>query len=382
MTGQDGHGNHALLLRCLVLFAVSRLVTLLAAGLVGLAHPGVGLVQVLTGTWDAHLYLAVIREGYPHGGPHGDPRQIVPTAAFFPLYPLLIEGFSQLTGASVALAGVFVALAFGAAATVLVAFIARDIGGPTAAVRTAALFCFAPGAVVFSLTYSEGVMITCCAASLLFLMRRRWLAAGVMAALATASRPNAIVVVACCCWCAGVAIARRREWAALVAPLLSPLGVLAYFAFLWKRTGQATYWFTVERVVWHDQVDFGVRNYHDLTHFLGEPLKSPYLFSVGASFVAAVILIVVLSKSHLPAEFNIFAIGIVVIASVSHVVFPNPRFLLTAFPFSIALGIKARETVYFGLLASFAALMALLFVFYAVGSVDLFSHPPLFWVAP
>src|SRR5205807_7473706 len=96
---------------------------------------------------------------------------------------------------------------------------------------------FFPGSIVLTPFYTEGLLIALVLGCLLALLHDRWWTAGVLAALATATRPNAVVIVACCACAAAVAIRRRRDWRPLVAPLLAPTGLLAYFSFLWLRTG-------------------------------------------------------------------------------------------------------------------------------------------------
>src|SRR5439155_14066348 len=188
--GRRPDDTRSLVGHSLLVYGLSRLVTLLAAGLAIMARPGIRLIDVVANTWDAGLYMEVVRHGYPHAGfPIGDPHAFNGTAGFFPLYPGAISLVSRTFGISIQLAGVLISLASGAAVTVLVVLLTRDLFGRAAAKRTAALFCFAPGAFVFSLTYAEGMMMLGAVACLLFLLKRRWILAGAAAAFATAARP-------------------------------------------------------------------------------------------------------------------------------------------------------------------------------------------------
>src|SRR5207302_760700 len=89
------------------------------------------------------------------------------------------------------------------------------LAGRRTARRATLLFCFFPGSIVFSMVYSEGVMIALAAGCLLALQQRRWLLAGVLGGLATAARPNAVVLVVACGWAAVDAVV-RRGWPAPV----------------------------------------------------------------------------------------------------------------------------------------------------------------------
>lgn len=366
----------------LLVYALSRLFTLVAASLLGLVYPEFGMLHVLSTTWDGELYQAVLTEGYPKGGPSIDPRGVVGTAAFFPLYPILIRVTVLFLDISIPTASIVVSVVSGALAVVFVALVARLVAGSAVAERTATLFAFGPGAFVFSLAYSEGVMITFAAACLLFLLRKRWFLAGLAGAFATAARPNAVVLVACCIWAAWHAIRQDRDWRSLFAPLLAPIGGLAYLAFLYLRTGDVAYWFKVQREVWHDQVDFGRHNLQEFLRFVTDPLASPNRVLFGLSIILTAALVTVLVRAKLAVELNIFAFGIVLLALISQVLYPNPRFLLTAFPLTIALASSLRTNPYRLVLVASAAVMPLLLLFYAIGHLEQGNFPVQYFVAP
>ncbi|MBO3096488.1 hypothetical protein [Cellulomonas dongxiuzhuiae] len=55
--------------------------------------------------WDGPFYVAIAEQGYPDAIP--EPGQgHLSTAAFFPLFPLLVRGLSELTGAPVVATGI------------------------------------------------------------------------------------------------------------------------------------------------------------------------------------------------------------------------------------------------------------------------------------
>ena len=367
-----------------LVYLCSRLLTLAAASLLAYVQPELGVLGVLASTWDGGLYQAVLTEGYPDDAPSDDPRGLVGTAAFFPLYPMLIRTAVTFLDVSIPSASLLVSLTFGGLAVVLVALVARLVAGNSVARRTATLFSFGPGAFVFSLAYSEGVMITFAAACLFCLLRRQWFLAGVAGALATAARPNAVVLVACCGWAAWRAVGKDgdRDWRALAAPLLAPLGGLAFLTFLYLRTGEPTYWFMVQREVWHDRIDFGVSNAQRLVALVADPLATPNRVLFGLSVLLTIALVAVLVRARLPAELNILAGGIVLLAVMSNVLYPNPRFLLTAFPLTIALALRLGTPAYSLVLAASAAAMPLLLIFYAIGSAEQANFPLQYFVAP
>jgi Gpi18-like mannosyltransferase len=103
------------------------------------------------------------------------------TLGFLPLYPLAIRGLASVFAVSPLEAAVLISFAGGLKAAVLVQRLAALWWGEQTARRAVAVFCLFPGAVVFSMAYSEGLTLPLVAGCLLALASRRWLAAGVLA---------------------------------------------------------------------------------------------------------------------------------------------------------------------------------------------------------
>lgn len=349
--------------RVLLLYGISRLITLAAAAMAAAVTPNSTIGTVL-GQWDGTWYLAAVEQGYPAKIPEVGGELVQNTTAFFPLYPLAVRAADVVLPGGPGVAGVGVALAFGAVAAVLVAVVASTLAGRAVAERSAALFCFFPGAVVFSLIYSEGAMIAAAAACLLFLHQRRWVAAGIAGAVASASRPTGIVVAAACAWAAMVAIRHRREWRALAAPLIAPLGMLAFFAFLWARTGEADIWFRTQREAWRDRTDFGANTASVALDFITSPFDDGDELVLGLCLIFTIAAVVCLVGSGLPGPVNVYTAGVLLLPLVSAILGPRPRFVLSAFPLFIALAIKVRGRPFLALVVGSAVLMPVLLIYY------------------
>jgi hypothetical protein len=187
--------------------------------------------------WDGVWYIDAALHGYPHAVEHWQS-----TLGFMPLYPALIWLVSHALFTSALVAGLLISLAGGAIATVLVERLARGWWGAAASRRAVLFFCFFPGSIVFSMVYSEGLTVPLVAGCLLALARRRWLAAGLLAGAATAVEPVALAVIPACAAAAWQELRRRgltdrSAWRSLLAPVLSPLGVIGFGLFLWAWTG-------------------------------------------------------------------------------------------------------------------------------------------------
>ena len=228
------------------IFAASRVVCLAAAWLASRMPPNQPLREIL-GKWDGGWYLKVADVGYPSEVPASGAS----THAFVPGYPLLIRAVRTLTGLSTFRAALVVSLLTGLLAMVLLwLLMERVTGSGAAADRTVALVCFFPWAFVFSMTYSEGLLLAAVCACLLWLLSERWVLAGLAAAVAGVCRPNGFVLFVPCAWAAWQAL--RAGWGAgsgsgsglrlrrllpLAAPALAPVGILAFFVFLQVRAG-------------------------------------------------------------------------------------------------------------------------------------------------
>ena len=131
------------------------------------------------------------------------------------------------------------------AAVLLVGVLARRLFDAEVAERAMVLFAVFPGSFVLSFAYAEALLIVLAALCLWCLLEERWLLAGIVAALATATRPNGVALVAACAVAAGIAIYRRRDWWSIVAPLLAPIGFIAFQVWLSAHTGESAPWFRV-----------------------------------------------------------------------------------------------------------------------------------------
>lgn len=222
-------------------------------------------VSGILSDWDGHWYLQLAQHGYPadlRGGAAGAPKG-QSAAGFFPLYSLLVRALHTVLPLSWERSAEFVSVVAGAAFAVVLWQLVRAWCGPEIADRSVVLVCFAPSAFVLSMVYSEGLFLLFAAACLLGLYRRWWVLAGVAALLGAATRPNGITLIACCAVAAGLALRRaHREgrplpWMALAAPLLAPVGFLAFVFYDWNRFGTPTAYWTEQHRGWQQGFDGG-----------------------------------------------------------------------------------------------------------------------------
>jgi 4-amino-4-deoxy-L-arabinose transferase-like glycosyltransferase len=293
------------------------------------------MLRVLT-SWDGAWYYRIIRTGYPGIVPENityfDPQA---RAAFFPVYPMLVRAVDVILPGGDVLAGVTVNFLVGAGGVYVTGLLARDLFGERIAYRTMLLMAFFPGSFVLSFTYSEATLILVAAASLLFLLRRQWVAAGVLAAIGTATRPNGLALVAACAVASFLAIRQRREWRSLIAPILAPLGFIAFQLHLRLKNGEWV-WFRVQREAWDEGTSFGLTAIRNTVEAIQRPLSSPTDLITALSFFGTLVMLWIMWKRRLPWPVMAFVLVVLAMMILPNTVTARPRFLYTAFPLLIS----------------------------------------------
>lgn len=293
------------------------------------------ITNVLT-SWDGLWYIDIIRFGYPRSVPpevtyfHDEAR-----AAFFPLFPLLGRVADRLLPGGDTFAVLILNFVLGLVAVVLIALLAARLYGEQVGRTTATVVALFPGSFVLSFAYSEALMIVLAAAAMLMLLDHRWWAAGAFAALATATRPNGLAIVVCCAVAAIIAIRRDREWKALAAVLLAPLGFVAFQVWLGRHAGESGVWFRVQREAWDEGFSFGWTAVRNTIDAVVAPLTSPTDTITAVAVAATVALVVLAWKARLPVWMTAYSWTVLVLMLTPSTVTARPRFLFTAFPLLI-----------------------------------------------
>jgi Dolichyl-phosphate-mannose-protein mannosyltransferase len=309
----------------------------------GQSHPWSWHILIM----DTGFYRGIAQYGYA-----GDPAK----AAFFPVFPLLIHVVSYVTGGDYLLAGLITMVACGAASAVAVWALADRLCGRRIADRAVILYCVFPGAMTFSILYSEPLAVALSAAALLALVDRRWLLAGIIGAVATAERPTLVVLAAVAGVAAVQAIWTRREWRALLAPALTPVGILLFFDFLGHRYHDYGYWFKVVNQGWGQHFDGGVStlrlllwlNPHDPSH-------KAFVAMLTIMFVAGLVGLALLVAARLPLPVTLFGVLIMALAYLTANAGPRPRLVWLAFPIFIGAAAKLPRVIYWPVVVLSAA---------------------------
>jgi Mannosyltransferase (PIG-V) len=309
--------------------------------------------------WDGLWYRELANKGYPD-----HPSFVQSPLGFFPLYSLVIwvvgHSFAWTNTHGIiwamTIGGVVVSMIGGLIATVIVYRLAASWWNEQSARRAAALFCVFPGSVVFSMVYSEGIMLPLIAGCLFALQRKRWVLAGILAGFSTAIEPAALAIVPVCVVSAALEL-RRRGWRlrdarrALLAPLLSLTGIGAFALFLWAWTGTPLATYQAQHHGWSEttsplaivHMTTRLADQLSFTHF-DEPAVNLNLVAglVGAVLLIGVFVLMWYSRKRISIEAIVWTLCIGFLALTSSFTPPNPRILIIAFPSLMLLGHYVR----------------------------------------
>ena len=339
-------------------FLASRVV--LAAALLEVFGPHRRLLGKAASVWDGALYLQVAKEGYPHRVTHE-----ITNVVLLPVYPLVVRAVALVTGRHWVVTGVAVATVAGGSACVAVAALVAERFGPEAGTRAGVLLAFAPGAFFLSAPYADGLGIALSAACLLALARRRWVVAGAAAACAGATLPFVLTLIPATAFVAW----RARDRRAWTAPALAPVGALAYCGYLWAHTGTPFAWFRAERAGWQSGLD----------------LSAPYRWFAtlggisvveGLCALAAAAGLWAMWRARVPGAWWVFTALILFTVTFDHSLWLKPRYLMDAFPVTVALGVVCRRRWFVLLAGSSACAMVVVALAYTSALKGVFLYQP------
>jgi hypothetical protein len=324
--------------------------------------------QNLVTAWerfDGLWFLRVATGGYVDGDG---------SAAFFPLFPLLIRILSPLLGGHPLAAALLISHAafFGA---LVIFYLLTESEYDEATARRAVLYlALFPTAFFFVAPYSESLFLLLAVSSLAAARRGRWAVAGVSGALASATRSVGVLLPL------PLAVEAIHRWRARRGSLLGPLlwsavaalGTVLYLFFWWGKSGdwlaplhQQDTWQRAPKLPW-ETIASGTR----------EAFRWPGVYPGGYHLLDWLVVVPALAAAAWIALRVRPAFSVYTWASLLAplaLVFPGrpfmslPRFLLTIFPLFWAPAILAhgRRWVHESVVAVFAAglgVMTVLFV--------------------
>ena len=337
---QEARPRPALAVSGMLIYAGLRVLSLVVAAL--LLNQGRfraihwSLIHLVV-SWDSGRFLYIAAHGYAYVPGYVHPDSIL---ASYPGYPLVIDTIAWIPGLGLKGAGFAVTMAAGlAAAWGLTRLGMALIGDRRLSLIMVAVWSVAPASFVLSMVYSEALFCALAIWCLVALVERRWLTAGVLtigAGLARSSTGVALVAaVAVAALPTVIAALRARQpaavwWRPVVAMLLAPLGVLAYWAYSAVRLRQFGGFISLEKSG-HDSFDWAQGVFLAVKDAL---FYHPSAVEVMTLLVlaAAVVLTICSLTEKFPWCVHVYTLVIVVIALGvgPQYLGSKPRFLLPA----------------------------------------------------
>jgi hypothetical protein len=297
-----------------------------------LRHSPLSLIR----SWDGAFYLRIAVHGYSYV-----PGDIRADGIFdwFPGYPAAIHVIAWVPGVGAVRAGFFVTLAAGlAAAWGLTRLGMMLTGDRRVSLLMTALWAVAPGSIVLTMLYSEALFCALAIWVLVALAEQRWLVAAALTILAGTVRSSALALIAAVTVAALLALigaARARLgiatwWRPAVALLLSPLGLLGYWAYVGWAVRRLDGWVVLEKDT-HNGFDWGINIIDALRGAITHGL-SGYVALTLLVVAAAVVLTAWSLAEPMPGYVRAYILVIVLTALAAGPWYlgSKPRFLLPA----------------------------------------------------
>lgn len=345
------------------------------------------LIQPLR-NWDGYWYSLVANYGY---------GIYQASAAFWPLYPMLIWIGSHLTGWNTSLVGVLLSnVTFMFALILLYRLICIDFPEPVAR-RTLWLMAVFPTAFYFSALYTESLFLLVTVAAIYYGRTGRWTRAAIAVALAALTRNTGVLVLIPL----AVFIFRRYGWkpvewwgpgSKISVGALSPLLFMFQLDSIWGNPllmlSAQKGWARYRSMPWSTlATEFHKLNLTWLKWLSQSPtwstLTNPNLrfyFAESQSYDLFIFLIFVPLLIYMlwrvRGAYSLYALVVFALPlftpSLVHPLMSIPRFVIVLFPFFIAMALLTRRRYVYGVVLALCAIQM-------VGLLIQFST--WFWVA-
>ncbi|MBI2315277.1 glycosyltransferase family 39 protein [Candidatus Daviesbacteria bacterium] len=301
--------------------------------------------------WDGGHYLG-IADGYDKAFQF----------AFFPLYPILINLVSKITGSFLS-AGILISFISSLLAiNLLYKLIAIEFNKEIAQKAVLALLFF-PMSFYFLTVYTESLFLLLTISTFYFARKRQLPLATLTAALVSATRLAGLgVVLGLISYVYLSGGFNRKNWFVFFAPL----GFILYSYYLYQQTGDPFYFIQAEDY-WHRQLVIPGSTIFNSLQQLVIPGYIAKNFKAFLDFILTILGIGLVWKvfKKLSFDFAIFSLVSLLLPLFSPTLLAVPRYLLTIFPIFIVLAFYKNQYLIFAYLVFsllFLAGFAVLFI--------------------
>jgi hypothetical protein len=305
--------------------------------------------------WDAGWYRDIARHGYGFTRVMPDGRSLS-DYAFFPLYPGLERGVSEITGLHVVDAGLLISAISSVVAAWGIFAVGRLVFDARVGIVLVVLWSALPIGIVESMAYTESFFTALAAWALYSILRDRFIVAGALASLAGLTRPVGGAVVLVVVVSAVLQIQHNRSARsdapegsrttsvrAVVGALIAPLGLAGYLGWVAQRQGSVLGYFDVTND-WGNGFDGGASFARWVGGmFTGSHPELGLLLCAGLGLLGW--LLATMIRHRYPVGLVVFAGATALIALTTSGYFGSkPRYLLPAFPLLLPLAVVVARS--------------------------------------
>lgn len=320
------------------------------------------------GNFDGVHYLTIALSGYS--------AQF--TQAFFPLYPLLIRGFSF--GDGTFLSGIILSnILFIAGLIMLYKLFRLDFEKDTS-FRALVLLVAFPTAFYFGSLYSESLFLFLVTTSLFFIRTKQFLLAGLFAGFASATRVlglfllPVLLIEAYIYFKAGGFNTFREKLEILLGIIFAPLGTFIYMLYLQINFNNALYFLSAQPAFGAERSDMPFILlpqviYRYIKIFLTVPIESAAFFTAFLEFTFTVLplsLLLILIKK-IRFSYVLFTIGVLIMPTLTGTLSSMPRYALMGFLLLPLLAVRI-DKLYWVVLTGFVLLQGILLALFIRGN--------------
>lgn len=348
-------------------FVVTRIIVFLAAYLTEVAFPSIvgdGLYHVdpnnifldVWARWDSGFYLSIINDGYSFV--LGQQSNV----AFFPLYPLIVNLLSTITG-NVLLAATIVSNACLFVALVFLYKLTELEFDKDTASRSVFYIAAFPTAFFFSAVYTESTFLVFSIGALYFARKQEWGWATTMGMLCSMSRIVGVIsfgviglewlryhgwtfstIYKVEAW-KNMLNGIRTDWANLAVIFLVPLGLISYMLFLYINFNDPVAFSTVQGAWGREQIGFFAVLMRDARLLLsGDFLRGQVWYHIALDLVPALAVLasVIWMWRRLGESYAILS-ALSILIPLNSGSQSLSRYVLVVFPFFMLLGYLGKH---------------------------------------
>ena len=281
-------------------------------------------------SFDGVHYLTIAKEGY---------KTVDLIQAFFPLYPLLIQGVDLVINNALISALLVSNLASVVMLMVWYLVLSPHLGEKRTWLSMILLLLF-PSSFFLGAAYNEGLFIIFVLLTFYFFEKKQWPLASLMIALASATRVVGIVLVPATVLALFWQNKGKIDWRASLWLLVGSSGLIVYMLYLAKNFGDPFYFLTVQERFGGGRQDQLVLLPRVMWRYVkilvtARPIDWRYLIYIeelGISLFTLWYLIKAWLKAKVPLEWSIFAIGAYLMPTVTGTFSSMPRYVLVCLP--------------------------------------------------